>query len=155
MANNVEIEDNSAEYIEAMVNRTVAALEACGRLAESYAQTNITKRPISAQSWYTRTGTLRNSIHSRVVDEDDSKVAIVGTDVEYAPYVEFGTGPKANGTTADGKAIKGRSKVPWFFTDPEGNGHLSYGIEASHFLKNAVTEHKDEYKSLLEQYLKG
>ena len=38
------------------------------------------------------TGRLRSSIVSRVEkDFDDGLVGIVGTDVEYAPYVEFGT----------------------------------------------------------------
>lgn len=38
------------------------------------------------------TGTLRRSIHSEVIERGKtSVVGMVGTDVEYAPFVEFGT----------------------------------------------------------------
>jgi HK97 gp10 family phage protein len=38
------------------------------------------------------TGRLRNSIHSEVLqDSGDILVGVVGTDVEYAVFVEFGT----------------------------------------------------------------
>lgn len=37
------------------------------------------------------TGRLRNSISSELRTENDNLVGIVGTDVEYAPFVEFGT----------------------------------------------------------------
>lgn len=38
------------------------------------------------------TGTLRRSIHTEIISSSESSVrASVGTDVEYAPYQEFGT----------------------------------------------------------------
>lgn len=37
------------------------------------------------------TGRLRSSITSDVVAEEGALVGVVGTNVEYAPYVEFGT----------------------------------------------------------------
>ena len=61
------------------VNR---ALEIIGGMAETYAK-GLT--PVD-------TGALRNSITHKVeMGEEQSKV-IVGTNVEYAPYVELGTG---------------------------------------------------------------
>jgi HK97 gp10 family phage protein len=53
------------------------ALEIIGLVAESYAKMNC---PVD-------TGNLRNSI-SHTVKKD---TAYIGTNVEYAPYVEFGT----------------------------------------------------------------
>lgn len=35
---------------------------------------------------------LRSSIHTRVIQAGDRIVAYIGTNVHYAPYVEFGTG---------------------------------------------------------------
>jgi hypothetical protein len=37
------------------------------------------------------TGRLRGSITHRVEQEENAVVGVVGTNVEYAPYVEFGT----------------------------------------------------------------
>lgn len=41
-------------------------------------------------------GTLRGSIHLKEEGGIDKKVFIVGSDLSYAPYVEFGTGGKVN-----------------------------------------------------------
>lgn len=41
-------------------------------------------------------GTLRGSIHLKEEGGIDKKVYIVGSDLSYAPYVEFGTGGKVN-----------------------------------------------------------
>jgi len=40
---------------------------------------------------YKRTGRLRVNITHEFIEKDGSIVGRVGTDVEYAPYVEFGT----------------------------------------------------------------
>ena len=37
------------------------------------------------------TGNLKRSIHTEVEDEGDNVNALIGTDVEYAPFVEYGT----------------------------------------------------------------
>jgi len=37
------------------------------------------------------TGRLRSSITSALGEEDDKIVGVVGTNVEYAPHIEFGT----------------------------------------------------------------
>lgn len=37
------------------------------------------------------TGNLRSSISHEVIEEQESVIGKVGTGVEYAPYVEFGT----------------------------------------------------------------
>jgi phage gpG-like protein len=51
------------------------------------------------------TGRLRQSITHRI----EGSTGIVGTNVEYAPYVEYGTGKHALGGN-------GR-KTPWAYTD--------------------------------------
>lgn len=150
MSNTFKFVDNSKKVLDDFQGQLDKVLEECGQLAEGYAKAILTERPMSGQSWYTRTGRLRNSI-AHVVDDN---TAYVGSNLDYAPYVEYGTGPKAEGTTADGISIIGRHDVPWFFKDAEGNGHLSYGIEPSHMIKNSIADHAKEYKDRIESALK-
>lgn len=79
-ANAVEVrEDNTEQVIRAMRNGIAAALEEIGLAAERFA-----KRACPVD-----TGRLRNSItHALNMDE---QAVYVGTNVEYAPYVELGT----------------------------------------------------------------
>ena len=75
----VNITDNS-DLIEQATDEAIArALEAMGLQAEGYAKM---KCPVD-------TGRLRNSI-THTYDEAEQK-AYIGTNVEYAPYVEYGT----------------------------------------------------------------
>lgn len=76
----VEVRADNREAIADAIDRAlVAALEEVGLVAEGYA-----KRACPVD-----TGRLRNSI-THIVDEGGKCVAI-GTNVEYAPYVEEGT----------------------------------------------------------------
>lgn len=77
------------------------------------------------------TGELRNSIQARVEDRDGKAVGLIATNVEYAPYVEFGTGQK-------GEA----SQSP-----PKYDGDLSYrqdwaGMRAQPFMYPAAAQNK-------------
>lgn len=69
--------DNTAEIIALAKDAVRVALEAVGLQAEGYAKRYA---PVD-------TGRLRNSI-THTTDDDS---AYVGTNVEYAPYVEYGT----------------------------------------------------------------
>jgi phage gpG-like protein len=73
---NVEFVDNSDKVLEAFKKQVYLALESVGMTAEGYAKEDC---PVD-------TGRLRNSI-SHVVDEEG---AYIGTNVEYAEYVEYG-----------------------------------------------------------------
>ena len=80
MAGGVEVRvDNRDEFKRGMEAALATALEEIGLTAEGYA-----KRACPVD-----TGRLRNSI-THIVDEA-GKCAIIGTNVEYAPYVELGT----------------------------------------------------------------
>ena len=69
--------DNSPTFISAMNGQIPPALEAVGLQAEGYAKL---KCPVD-------TGRLRNSISHAV----KGNTVYIGTNVDYAPYVEFGT----------------------------------------------------------------
>ena len=86
----VEVTDNSELFKQELADKLPRALEAVGLQAEANAKIEITRAVYDtpeARSGYRRTGNLRNSI-SHVAD--DSR-AYVGTNIEYAPYVEMGT----------------------------------------------------------------
>lgn len=75
----VEVTDNSKQVKAEFERAVLRALEECGLFAESVAKKLC---PVD-------TGNLRNSISHTVAR--DEQVAYVGTNVEYAPYVELGT----------------------------------------------------------------
>lgn len=79
MAIDVEITDNTDAFLNALPEQIDAALTAIGLTAESYAKELC---PVD-------TGRLRNSI-TNVVELGENAVYI-GTNVEYAAYVELGT----------------------------------------------------------------
>lgn len=77
----VEFKDNSAQVKAALSAATKRGLEAIGLAAEGHAK-DIT--PVN-------TGRLRNSI----AHATDDTAAYIGTNVEYAPYVELGAQGRA------------------------------------------------------------
>lgn len=73
--NDVKFTDNSKEFIEEKNRAIMAALEAIGLTGEAYAKADC---PVD-------TGRLRNSISHQAIDD----TAYIGTNVEYAPEVEY------------------------------------------------------------------
>lgn len=74
---NIDVTDNSEIFKDAKDELVQKALETIGLIGEGYAKLAC---PVD-------TGRLRNSI-SHAVDEQS---AVIGTNVEYAAYVEYGT----------------------------------------------------------------
>lgn len=74
----ISLTDNVDDFIRATKEQRARALEAVGMQAENYAKLLC---PVD-------TGNLRNSITHEQGGED---FEVVGTNVEYAPYVEYGT----------------------------------------------------------------
>lgn len=106
---NVSITSNRDLIEQATTEQIARALEAIGLQAEGYAKMLC---PVD-------TGNLRNSItHTVSMDE---QATYVGTNVEYAAYVEMGTSR----------------------------------MKAQPYLKPAVVDHADEYKQMVEYYLKN
>ena len=77
-------------------------------------------------------GDLRRSITSKV----EGTEGVVYTPLEYAPYVEYGTGLFAeNG---------GRQDVPWNYQDDEGNWHSTSGQKPQPYMRPALNENREE-----------
>ena len=73
----VDYKDNSEQILSALEKGIKNGLEAIGLTAETYAKQ---ETPVD-------TGRLRNSISHTV----DGEAVYIGSNVEYAPYVELGT----------------------------------------------------------------
>lgn len=88
----VSLVDNSDLVRNALAEQIEQALTAVGMQAESNAKMEITHAVYDqpeARSGYVRTGRLRNSLTHEVLDGEQA--VLVGTDVEYAKFVEGGT----------------------------------------------------------------
>ena len=143
---NDQLTDNTDAVLRALDENVEKALEMIGLQAAGYAALNLEDNPRRID-----TGLLRNSItyaiageapakqtysadtgdgsgryQGKIAKSEGEKSVYIGTNVEYASYVEYG------------------AKLPSGAT-----------MEANHFIKNAVTEHIDEYKDIMERGLKG
>lgn len=86
-------------------------------------------------------GELRRSITSKV----ENGVGIVYTPLEYAPYVEYGTGLFAE----EG----GRKDVPWHYQDDKGEWHSTSGMKPSPYMRPALNENREQIKRILKEAL--
>ena len=126
----VQITDNTAEVLSALDRATARALEIIGGKAESYAKG---LAPVD-------TGALRNSITHQVEGDTVS----VGSAINYAPYVELGTG-------------KDYSPPPeWIENNAQrGSGIISRSVKPRPYLRPAVENHKNEYENVIKNELKN
>lgn len=87
-------------------------------------------------------GELRRSIESRVDENGGEIVGVVSTPLEYAPYVEFGTGLFAeNGD--------GRKEVPWVYQDDKGEWYTTRGQHPQPFLRPALNDNRENIIRIL------
>ena len=131
------VNDNTPQVLNAIKQAKERALERFGMQGESYAKEHITENK-SVQ-----TGNLRNSISHRV--DTANERAVIGTSVDYATYVELGTGVYADG---------GRP-TPWTYKDDKGNWHHTKGQKAKPYLKPAVANHAETYKNIAKDEFKN
>ena len=129
----VDFTDHSKEVKAEFEAACLRALEKCGLVAEGYAKKLC---PVD-------TGNLRNSITHQV--DEDGKAAYIGTNSEYAAYVELGTGVY----------YPGGRQTPWVYQDAKGNWHLTHGQRAQPYLKPAVADHQAQYRKIIEGELKN
>lgn len=134
-------QDNTKEFLSEFDKAKARALEAIGLKIEGYAKKLCPVGTVEStgKKGY-RGGTLRNSI-THTVEEN---AVIVGSNVEYAPYVELGTGPYFEAPPEWEK-----------FETQQGSG-IGHGyVHPRPYLRPAVEDHMDEYKQIVENELKG
>jgi HK97 gp10 family phage protein len=86
------------------------------------------------------TGALRRSITSKVDADNGDIKGIVYTPLEYAPYVEYGTGLFAQ---------DGGRKTPWRYKDDDGSFYTTVGQHPQPFLHPSLNENVDEIKKII------
>ena len=137
----VQVIDNSAKALAELSRAKARALETIGDKAEEYAKKLCPVGTVESTGikGY-RGGTLRDSITHAV----NGDVLSVGSNVEYAPYVELGTGPHFE------------PPPDWeTFTSKRGSGVGRAYVKPRRYLQPAIEEHAGEYKTIAENELKG
>ena len=89
------------------------------------------------------TGALARSIQSKVENNDGSIQGVVFTPLEYAPYVEFGTGLFAESG--------GRTDVPWSYQDDEGNWHTTKGQRPQPYMRPAIDNNREKIVRMIKE----
>lgn len=127
----IKFVDNSEEVLKLFTKAGRRALERCGMQGEGYAKDLC---PVD-------TGNLRNSIGHKVSKGE----VFIGTNSEYGPYVELGTG----------KYVTGGRPKPWVYQDSKGKWHRTNGQKAQPYLKPAVADHKQTYQNIIIDEMKN
>lgn len=136
----VQFDDNSKEVLAALQNAVERGLEAIGEKAVKYAMKSLDEQGA------VDTGNLKNHVKYEV-DGDDVYVGVAG--VEYAPYVEFGTGKYS---TLGG----GTPKETWVYYDElTGEFRIAHPMRARPYILPAARDHAKEYRDILRQSLEN
>lgn len=166
MGNDIFFQDNSAVVLAELQNKIDVALEEIGMRAQTKAValtprdtgrlqnsiTHTTRRHAGKTINYKKIKQTDGKIkyveekETVTIPEEEKNVVYLGTNVYYAPYIEYGTGIFADDDT-------GR-KDPWSWTDKEGEKHPTKGIKPKHMFKKAIEDNIEEYKRVLENHLK-
>jgi HK97 gp10 family phage protein len=92
------------------------------------------------------TGALRRSITSKVETENGNIQGIVFTPLEYAPYIEYGTGLFAE---------NGGRQDAWSYKDDKGKWHTTSGQKPQPFMRPALDENRENIKRILKEGISG
>ena len=146
----VVIKSHRKDIVEALKRQGLAALEEVGLRAEGYAKM---KAPVGTPESTGIQGYVSNGLRKSITHRVAGSAVYIGTNIKsreganYALYVEFGTGIYAAGGN-------GR-KSPWTWYDKNGKAHFTHGMKPHHYLRDAVVDHKEEYRKVFLKYLKG
>ena len=130
----MKFEDNSAAVKRELERAVIRGLIKAAMLVESQAVLLV---PVN-------TGGLRNSIGYKV--NESELVAYVGTNCEYAIYVEYGTGEFAE----NGNGRKGG----WLYKTPDGEVHFTYGMPPQPYLRPAFRKNQKAIRDILADCLR-
>ena len=131
----MKFEDNSAAVKRELERAVIRGLIKAAMLVESQAVLLV---PVN-------TGGLQNSIGYKV--NESELVAYIGTNCEYAIYVEYGTGEFAE----NGNGRKGG----WVYKTPDGEVHFTYGMPPQPYLRPAFRQNQKAIKDILADCLKS
>lgn len=112
-------------------------------------------------------GELRNSIKTRVKMDGDKVIGEVYTNLHYAPYVEFGTGPKgqaSHSSISPEVSVSYRSS-PWYVHEDQinvepyhfqkiGEFYKMYGQPAQPYLYPALRDNQERVSKNISNYVR-
>lgn len=142
MAKNIEYRDHTEEVLSALEAAIKRGNEAIGLSAEGHAKKKIT------QAGAVDTGRLRNSI----------TYALAGEETHVKSYKANKGGKDRKTYTYDGTAEGKKGSGVYIGTNVEYAAFVENGAQgrtAVHFLQDAATGHKDQYKKLMEDSMKN
>lgn len=87
-----------------------------------------------------QTGELRRSITSKVENNGLEVTGTIYTPLEYAPYIEYGTGLFAE---------KGGRPTPWYYQDDKGEWHTTSGQPPQPYMRPALDENRTTILEIL------
>lgn len=127
------IEDNTERFATELEIAVYRALTRCGEMAVGYA------KDLCPMSENSGDASLRQSIEYKINKND----VYIGTNKEYGPYVELGTG----------KYYPGGRPEPWNYEDENGDWHHTEGQEAQPYLVPAAKDHAQTYRNIFKDEL--
>ena len=130
----MEFVDNSKVVKRELERAAIRGLTKAAMLVESQAVLLV---PVN-------TGGLRGSIGYQV--NESELVAYIGTNCEYAIYVEFGTGEFAE----NGNGRKGG----WLYKAPNGEVRFTYGMPPQPYLRPAFRKNQKAIRDILADCLR-
>ena len=135
-----EIEENNIDQILSTVDIACErALVAIGEKAKKYA-TNLA--PVGTPESTGKKGYRGSTLKQSITAVTDNETMTLGSDVEYAPYVELGTGPN----------FVAPPEWEEFDVPPaKGIGH-GY-VKPRPFIRPAIADHLSEYENIIKNEL--
>ena len=139
--------DNSSAIKRLLRINVRSALEDVGQYIAREANNNA---PVG------ETGQLSQS-YTHTVDMTDQSVH-VGSPLNYAPYVELGTGPHYNQPPQwlINRAQRGHHDIdPWWYIGDDGEWHQGWFIRAKPHLRPAVMDNLSHIRDIFKDHLKN
>ena len=138
MASGFKFTDNSKKVKAQMDDAMFQALESAALIVEASAKA---LAPVGDS------GELRDKIDHNVVDTSNGPAAKIGSPLDYAMYVEYGTGEFAE----NGAGRKGG----WSYQTPDGEWHHTNGMSPQPFLRPAFKRNKDKIREIVGKEFKS
>ena len=138
MASGFKFTDNSKKVKAQMDDAMFQALESAALIVEASAKA---LAPVGDS------GELRDKIDHNVVDASNGPAAKIGSPLDYAMYVEYGTGEFAE----NGAGRKGG----WSYQTPDGEWHHTNGMSPQPFLRPAFKRNKDKIREIVGKEFKS
>ena len=137
MASGFKFTDNSKKVKAQMDDAMFQALESAALIVEASAKA---LAPVDS-------GELRDKIDHNVKNTTNGPTATIGSPLDYAIYVEYGTGERSE----NGAGRKGG----WSYQTPDGEWHHTNGMSPQPFLRPAFKRNKDKIREIVGKEFKS